>query len=68
MEQFEAGAGYPVLIYLVLDDVELPKHDPNRLAVIAKGRPLREVGQDLLRAIRREGGRLEYGYDEDEPL
>lgn len=57
-EQFEADAGYSVLIYLVLDDTELPEHDLDRLAVIAKDRPLDEVGHDLLRAIRRERGRL----------
>jgi hypothetical protein len=43
--------GKEVLIYLVLDDTPLPKHDPNRLAVMAKGCTLKEVGQKLLHGI-----------------
>jgi hypothetical protein len=43
--------GKEVLIYLVLDDTPLPKHDPNRLAVMARGCTLKEVGHKLLHGI-----------------
>jgi hypothetical protein len=58
-----------LLIYLVLDNTPLPAHDPHRIAVMAKGRTLREVGQDLLRGIlgeKAEPPRFE--YDENEKL
>ena len=60
--------GRRVLIYLVLDDTPLPQYDTSRVAVMAKGRKLRDVGQDLLYGIsgRREWTRVP--YDEDEVL
>jgi hypothetical protein len=68
-EQEERLARKHFLIYLVLDDTALPKHDPNRIAVLAKGKPLRDVGADLLRGIM--GQKTEpkrYEYDENEIL
>jgi hypothetical protein len=61
--------GKEVLIYLALDDTPLPSHDPHRLAVMGKGRTLKEVGNDLLHGIlgwRREVQRIE--YDENEVI
>jgi hypothetical protein len=68
-EQLEQGLGYPVLIYVNLDETALPKHDPNRIAISAKDRSLRDVGNDLLRAIRNEQREPpRYPYSEDEHL
>jgi hypothetical protein len=68
-EQVEERLGYPVLIYVNLDETVLPKHDPNRIAISAKNRSLRDVGNELLRAIRNEQTEpSHYSYNEDEPL
>jgi hypothetical protein len=61
--------GREILLYLVLDETPLPSHDPHRLAIMGKGRTLKEVGQDLLHGIlgwRREAKRIE--YDENEVI
>lgn len=68
-EEMEIHTRSPVLIYLNLDGTELPEHDAHRLAVMAKGRPLKEVGAELLKAISE--GTIEppqCPYDENEPL
>jgi hypothetical protein len=68
-EQVETRLKSSVLIYIRLDDTELPAHDPTRLAITAKGNSLKEVGERLLRAIT--GAHLpssHYVYDEKEPL
>lgn len=54
-EERERG-GQTVLIYLVLDETPLPEPDPNRIAVLAKGRTFGEVGEELLHGIN-EGGK-----------
>ncbi|MCX5991560.1 MAG: toll/interleukin-1 receptor domain-containing protein [Chloroflexi bacterium] len=69
-EQKEQSTGKgDLIVYLVLDDTPLPKHDPNRIAVFGHGRTVRQVGQELLRGILGEGGetpRIE--FDENELL
>lgn len=50
-EEVEQKTGTPLLIYLCLDETELPKHDSNRLAIRAKGKPLKEVGAEVLHAV-----------------
>jgi hypothetical protein len=50
-EQVEARLGFPVLIYVCIDDVALPAHDPTRLAVLAKGKTLKQVGSEVLHAV-----------------
>ena len=68
-EQVEKRLGSPVLIYLCLDNSELPAHDSTRLAIRAHGKNLKQVGAEVLHAVA--GVPLEhwhYTYDENEPL
>ncbi len=68
-EDVERRIGTPVLIYLYLDDEPLPAHDPSRLAIRAAGRTLRQIGEEILHALKGTG--LEpthYEYDENQPL
>jgi len=68
-EQVEMRLGEPVLIYLCLDDTPLPGHDPTRLAIRAKGKTLKHVGQEIMNAVAGVPiPQWEYEYDEDEPL
>ncbi len=68
-EQVEAKMGTPVLIYLCLDDVLLPAHDSTRLAIVAKGKTLKQVGDEILHAVTGvEIPQWEYAYDENAPL
>ncbi len=68
-EQLESSIGTSVLIYVRLDDAELPTHDSTRVAISARGVPLKEVGQRILHAVR--GANLiapTHPYDENEPM
>jgi TIR domain len=68
-EQVEAIVGAPILIYLCIDDAALPAHDSARLAILAKGKTLKQVGEEVLHAVA--GVPLQqsqYAYDENEPL
>ncbi len=68
-EQLEGRIGASVLIYLQLDDTKLPVHDSARVAIAARGVPLKEIGERLLHAV--VGTSLissNYSYDENEPL
>ena len=74
-EFFERGLAQEVekerreafIIYVVLDELLLPKNDPNRLAVFAKGKKLKEVGAELLFGILgKKKDYPYYKYDENE--
>ncbi|MEO1254235.1 MAG: toll/interleukin-1 receptor domain-containing protein, partial [Bacteroidota bacterium] len=68
-EQQEQKRGESFIIYLVLDDTPLPKHDVYRISILAKGKKLKEVGTDILWGIL--GSKAEharYEYDDDEIL
>lgn len=68
-EQVEARTGTQFLLYLRLDESPLPQHDHHRLAISAGGRPLREVGQDVLHGIGCSAPDApEVPYNENEPL
>lgn len=68
-EQVEAKLGAPVLIYLCLDDTALPAHDTTRLAIMAKDKTLKQVGEEILHAVAGVPiPQWQYSYDEDEPL
>lgn len=68
-EQEEQTGNKHFLIYLVLDETALPKHDPNRIAVMAKGRHLQDVGADVLRGILGQKSEPKrYDYDPKEIL
>ena len=68
-EQVESKLGSPVLIYLCLDDIELPAHDSTRLAIQSKGKTLKQVGQEILHAVADIPiPQWEYSYDENEPI
>ena len=68
-EQLESRIGTSLLIYLLLDDTNLPAHDSTRIAISAHGVPLMEVGERLLHAVVGTGLTIPtYSYDENEPL
>jgi hypothetical protein len=50
-ERIEKDKRNSFIVYLVLDNVSLPKHDCNRIAIHAKGKMLKEVGNEILRSI-----------------
>lgn len=50
-EQLESRIGTSVLIYLQLNGTKLPAHDSARVAISARGIPLKEVGERLLHAV-----------------
>jgi hypothetical protein len=65
----QEGGQRGFIIYLILDNVPLPKHDPNRIAVLSRGKSVRQIGEELLRGIighKGEPPRIE--FDENEPL
>jgi hypothetical protein len=68
-EQVETRLGAPVLVYLCLDDAALPAHDSTRLAILAKDKTLKQVGEEILHAV---AGipipQWQYAYDENKPL
>jgi hypothetical protein len=68
-EQVESRLGMAVLVYLCLDDSLLPAHDPTRLAILAKGKSLKQVGDETLNAIAGVAiAQWRYPYNENEPL
>lgn len=69
-EQQEHAKNAPdLLIYLVLDDTPLPQHDPNRIAVTASGKTVRQIGEQLLRGIlNTKGESPRIDFDENAPL
>lgn len=68
-ERVEARLGAPVLIYLCLDDAPLPAHDSTRLAVLANGKTLKQVGEEILHAVAGVPiPQWQYSYDENAPL
>jgi len=68
-EQHEKIKKHDLLIYLILDDIPLPKHDPHRIAVMAKDRTLGDVGRDLLKGIvGLKSKPVRYKYNENESL
>ena len=68
-EQVERKLGESVLIYLRLDDVALPAHDPTRLAIVAQGKTLKQIGDEILHAVAGVSiPQWQYAYEENEPL
>jgi len=68
-EQVESRLGLAVLVYLCLDDSLLPTHDPTPLAILAKGKSLKQVGDEILNAVAGVAiAQWQYPYDENEPL
>ncbi len=68
-EQVESKLGSPVLVYLCLDDVDLPAHDSTRLAIQSKGKTLKQVGQEILHAVADVPiPQWEYSYDENKTI
>jgi hypothetical protein len=68
-EQLESRIGSSVLVYVRLDDTKLPVHDSTRVAISARGVPLKDVGEQILRAVVGASlARPTYLYDENEPL
>ena len=68
-EQVESRLGVPVLIYLCLDDAPLPAHDSTRLAILSKGKSLKQVGEEILHAVAGVSlPQWQYPYDENAQL
>ncbi len=68
-EDVERQIGTPVLIYLCLDDVPLPPQDPLRLAIHTSGKTLRQIGAEILQALKGTGLEpMRYEHDENQPL
>jgi len=68
-EQVEARLGLPVLVYLCLDDTALPGHDPTRLAIRARDKTLKQVGEEILNAVAGVPiPEWQYEYDENKPI
>jgi TIR domain len=68
-EELERRLRMPVLIYVCLDETPLLAHDRTRVAIHAEGKPLKDVGDEILHALT--GSRLrrpQVPYDEDAPL
>jgi hypothetical protein len=70
-EDLERRLGERLLVYVRLDNVNLPAHDTHRLAIAAAPpRTLREVGEDLLFVLYEgyEKGPRRLEIDENDPL
>lgn len=68
-EEVEKLRRIPFLVYVLLDGCEPPKHDPNRIYIDASKKSLREVGNDLIRAVTGQtGAPPKVEYNEDQPL
>ena len=70
-EELERRLGERLLIYVRLDGVKLPSHDPNRLSIdAAPPKTLREIGEALLHAVYEgyDRERVRLDIDEDTPL
>jgi hypothetical protein len=67
-EQVESVIKEPVLIYLRLDDTQLRAHDPNRIAVQAQGKTLKQIGVEIQRSLDMPIEPARFDYDEDAPL
>src|SRR5262245_36623755 len=50
-EEIEGFVKSPVLIYLRLDNTPLKAHDPLRIALEARGKTLKQVGSEILKAL-----------------
>jgi TIR domain len=58
----------PQMIYVVLDDAALPKHEKDRIAIMAKGRKVRDVCQEIhdnILHLPKTGGDLDIADWED---
>jgi len=67
--ELEEALGHKLLIYVRLDDTNIPQKASDRLYIDARHQPLKTVGARLLHAILGEGmPAVRYEYDEDKPL
>jgi hypothetical protein len=57
-----------MLIYLLLDEINVPSDDPTRVSVFARNKTLRDVGEELMKGIAGGTSSPRYKYDENEPL
>lgn len=67
-EEVERLLGVPVLVYLCLDESPLMAHDPHRLAIKGQGKPLRQIGAEVLKALDMPVESPRYEYNEDDPI
>jgi hypothetical protein len=67
-EHIESVLNIAVLIYLCVDDTPLKVHDPNRIAIQAKGKMLKEIGSEIQKALGMPVEPMRFEYDEDAPL
>jgi hypothetical protein len=67
-EQVERLVRSPLLIYLRLDETPLKAHDPHRIALDARNKPLRQIGYEILKALDLPVQSARYDYDENDPI
>lgn len=68
-EELERQLNSSLIIYVRLDGEPLLEHDRHRIAIDAVGKPLGQLGKELLHAISGLQPDLpSFGYDEKEPL
>jgi hypothetical protein len=57
-----------ILIYLRLDDTPLKRHDPNRIAIDAQGKTLKQIGMTIQESLGMPVEPAHFSYDENAPL
>ena len=67
-EEVERQTRTRQLIYVRLDDTPLKATDPHRLAIDARTRTLKQVGDDILKTLGFSVERTRVDYDPDEPI
>ena len=67
-EEVERLLNTRMLIYVRLDDTPLKITDPNRIAINARDRPLKMVGDDILKALGISRRRPRIKYDPNQPI
>ena len=68
-EQLESSLREKVLIYLRLDATPLHAHDVARIAIEGYQKPLKQIGNEILRALTGYAPQMpRHDYDENEPL
>ena len=60
--------GWHLCLYLRIADSPLMAHDPHRLAIKGQGKPLRQIGAEILKALAMPVESPRYAYNEDDPI
>lgn len=67
--EVETLRGLPCLIYVLLDDTKPPQYESKRIYVDAVGKPLKDIGAELLHAVTGQVEEsIKFDYNENDPL